>query len=506
MISSDLEAKILRFHHVEKWPIGTIARHLGTHHGTVQRVLVQSGVAEAIQARRPSRLEPYLGFLTQTLQEYPRLPASRLYEMVRQRGYHGGPDHFRHLVSLHRPRPAAEAYLRLRTLRGEQAQVDWANFGTLLCGAAQRPLVAFVMVLSWSRQIFLRFFLHARLENFLRGHQAAFTAWGGSARVLLYDNLKSAVLERRGDAVRLHPTLHAFAGHYRFEPRPVAVCRGNEKGRVERAIQYIRSSFFAARSWSDLDDLNAQAHQWCEGIAADRRCPGDTTLSVREAFAQERNALLALPPTDYPTDERQPVAVGKTPYARFDGNDYSVPHTRVRRTLVVEASPEQVRLLDGLEVVATHPRSYGHHEQIEDAAHLAHLVAHKRAAAKHRSLDRLQQAAPKSQELFQQLAARGDKLGSATTELLRLLDHYGAANLEQAIKEALAKDSPHPQSVRLILERQERALGAPPSLPVTLPDDPRVRDLIVRHHDLASYDVLSEEQRDTGDKDEEEDQ
>jgi len=170
MISSDLEAKILRFHHVENWPIGTIARQLGVHHDTVRRVLVQSGVAEAIQARRPSRLEPYLGFLTQTLQEYPRLPASRLYEMVRERGYHGGPDHFRHLVALHRPRPAAEAYLRLRTLPGEQAQVDWANFGTLRCGAAQRPLVAFVMVLSWSRQIFLRFFLNARLENFLRGH------------------------------------------------------------------------------------------------------------------------------------------------------------------------------------------------------------------------------------------------------------------------------------------------------------------------------------------------
>jgi transposase len=505
MISSEQEAKILRFYHAEKWPIATIARQLGVHHGTVRRVLVQSGVAEAAHARRPSRLEPYVSFLTQTLQEYPSLPASRLYEMVRQRGYRGGPDHFRHLVSLHRPRPAAEAYLRLRTLPGEQAQVDWAHFGSLRFGTAQRPLMAFVMVLSWSRQIFLRFFLNARLENFLRGHQAAFAAWGGSARVLLYDNLKSAVLERRGDAIRFHPTLLAFAGHHRFEPRPVAVCRGNEKGRVERAIQYVRSSFFAARSWSDLDDLNAQALQWCEGVAADRRCPGDTTLSVREAFAQERNTLLPLPPTDYPTDERQPVAVGKAPYARFDGNDYSVPHTRVRRTLVAVASPQQVRLLEGLEVVATHPRSYGHHEQIEDAAHLAELVRHKRAAANHRGLDRLQQAAPSSQQLHQRLAERGAKLGSATTELLRLLDHYGAVELEQAIKEALAKDSPHPHTVRLILEREERTRGALPSLPVALPDDPRVRDLVVRPHDLASYDTLSVE-CDANDKDEEDGQ
>ena len=108
--------------------------------------------------------------------------------------------------------------------------------------------MAFVMVLSHSRQIFLRFFPDARMENFLRGHVAAFTAWGGVPRVLLYDNLKSAVLERRGDAIRFHPTLLGFAGQYRYEPRPVAVARGNEKGRVERAIRYVRDAFFAART------------------------------------------------------------------------------------------------------------------------------------------------------------------------------------------------------------------------------------------------------------------
>jgi transposase len=505
MIAAEQEAKILRLHHAEKWPITTIARQLGVHHGTVRRVLAQSGVSEAARARRPSRLEPYLPFLEQTLQQYPTLAASRLYEMVRQRGYRGGPDHFRHLVSLHRPRPSAEAYLRLRTLPGEQAQVDWGHFGTLRLGAAQRPLMAFVMVLSWSRQIFLRFYLNARLENFLRGHQAAFAAWGGSARVLLYDNLKSAVLERRGDAIRFHPTLLAFAGHHRFEPRPVAVCRGNEKGRVERAIQYVRNSFFAARSWTDIDDLNAQALQWCEGIAADRRCPEDPTLCVREAFAQERNALLALPPNDYPTEERQPVAVGKTPYARFDGNDYSIPHTRVRRTLVVVASPQQVRLFDDQELVATHPRSYGQREQIEDPTHLAELVAQKRAAAQHRGMDRLHNAAPSSQQLHQRLAERGAKLGRATVELLRLLDHYGAQELEKAIQEALAKDSPHPHTVRLILERQEHQRGALPSLPLTLPDDPRIKDLVVKPHDLASYDSLSEPRK-APDQDQEEGQ
>ena len=119
---------------------------------------------------------------------------------------------------------------------------------TIQIGRAKRPLMAFVMVLSWSRQIFLRFYLNQRMESFLHGHVAAFDAWGALPRVLLYDNLKSAVLERRDDAIRFHPTLLALSAHYRFEPRPVAVARGNEKGRVERAIRYIRDNFFAGRA------------------------------------------------------------------------------------------------------------------------------------------------------------------------------------------------------------------------------------------------------------------
>ena len=171
------------------------------------------------------------------------------------------------------------------------------------------------MVLSHSRQIFLRFFPDARMENFLRGHVAAFTAWNGVPRVLLYD-LKSVVLDRRGDAIRFHPTLLGFAGHYRFEPCHVAVARGNEKGRVERAIRYVRDVFFAARSFQDLDDLNAQAEIWCNGPAAARRCPNEPDRTVREVFAEELARLLPLPDNPAPLLEHAAVTVGKTPYTR----------------------------------------------------------------------------------------------------------------------------------------------------------------------------------------------
>ena len=489
-ITKEQEAQILRFHHVEKWPVGTIARQLGLHHGTVDRVLSQAGLPKLERPHRPSQVDPFLPFILETLKQFPKLTASRLYAMVRERGYRGGPDHFRHLIAHYRPRPQPEAYLRLTTLPGEQGQVDWGHFGKMTFGRAKRTLMAFVMVLSFSRQICLRFYLDARMSNFLRGHEAAFEDWGALPRVLLYDNLKSAVLERRGQAIRFHPTLLDFAAHYRFEPRPVAVARGNEKGRVERAIRYVRDNFFAARTWADLDDLNAQAKTWCWGQAADRPCPEECSMSVRQAFEQERQQLLDLPDTPFPTDEREEVSVGKTPYVRFDCNDYSVPPTYTRRTLTVVATPKVVRVLDGGDLIARHPRSYDKGEQIENPEHIEQLVTDKRQARRHRGQDRLAKAAPKSSELLIQAAARGDNLGSITATLLQLLDRYGAVELEAAIGEALKSGVPHPNAVRVSLERRRERREKAPPLAITLPDDQRVRNLVVRPHDLDDYDNL----------------
>jgi transposase len=488
----DIEAQILRFYHAEKWTMGTIARQLHIHHSVVQRVLTQAGLPRVGLPPRPSKIDAYLPFIRQTLEAFPTLTASRLYVMAYGRGYRGSPDHFRHLIACHRPRPKAEAYLRLRTLPGEQAQIDWGHFGHLEIGRARRPLMAFVMVLSYSRQIFLRFFLDARMENFLRGHAAAFEAWQGVPRVLLYDNLKSAVLERRGDAIRFHPTLLGFAGHYRYEPRPVAVARGNEKGRVERAIRYVRDAFFAARTYADLDDLNAQADAWCKGPAADRRCPEDLKRSVRETFAEEAPRLLPLPDNPAPLLEHVAVSVGKTPYVRFDLNSYSVPHTHVRRVLTVLADAHEVRVVDGGTVLARHPRSYDRDAQIEQAGHVEALVQQKAAARQHRATDRLVHAVPASQTLLIRAAERGANLGTITAALMRLLAQTSAAEMQAAIHEALQRGVPHPNAVRQALARRREQRGEPPPVGVDLPAHLRARDTLVQPHALETYDQLKE--------------
>jgi hypothetical protein len=271
----------------------------------------------------------------------------------------------------------------------------------------------------------------------------------------------------------------------------VAVARGNEKGRVERAIRYIRDNFFSARTFADLDDLNAQADAWANGPADDRPCPQDKTLTVGQAFVQEQLRLLTLPTNPYPIEERVVVTVGKTPYVRFDLNDYSVPHTLVRKALTVLADTRAVRILDGSVVMASHVRSYDKDQQIETESHITDLVERKAQAHAQRGMGRLRQAVPASVELLTQAGARGENLGSITSALLRLVDRYGATEVQTAVLTALARKVPHPNAVRLALEAQREARQELAPVAVQLSEKVRLRDTVIHAHPLASYDQLS---------------
>ena len=491
VVPEDIEAAILRLHYVEKWRRNTIADQLGIHHSVVERVLLQNGVSIEQLRVRASMVDPYASFIKAVLKEYPSLNAQRLYHMVRERGYPGGPDHFRHLVVRYRPATSEEAYLRLSTLPGEQAQVDWASFGKIKIGDAERKLYGFIMVLSWSRHIFLKFYLNQSTANFQRGHIEAFAFFGGYlTRELFYDNLKSAVLERIGKAIHFNPEILALAAHYRYKPVPVEVRQPAQKGRVERAVRFARSSFWPARKWKDLDDLNRQAREWCLGEAAERRWVQDEKLTVKEAFEQEQSYLLKAPETPFIVYDRKEVRIGKTPYACFDLNLYSVDPACVKQTLTVFATLETVKICHGITEVASHKRCFDKGKVIEDSQHIEELKEKKRAASKHRSMDRLGLAAPSSRDLLVQAGDRGHNLGRLTQELEELLDLYGAAELEAAIKEALLSERVHASAVKQSLERRRSESGRKEPVRLHFEKNEKANSLTISPRSLEIYDSL----------------
>jgi hypothetical protein len=153
----------------------------------------------------------------------------------------------------------------------------------------------------------------------------------------------------------------------------------------------------------------------------------------------------------------------------------------------------RVRILERGVVLADHPRSYDRNAQVEEPAHIEALVEHKRQARHHRGINHLAKAAPASQDLLVGAAERGDNLGTITATLLRLLDRYGAAELQAAIRDALTGGVPHPNAVRLALERRREARNDAPPVAACLPQHVKHKDTPVQPHRLDTYDNLSGE-------------
>ena len=488
MIDVELRARIRRLFYVEHWKIGTIARELDLHPETVALAVETERFSNTKTLRR-SATDPYADFIREILARHPRLRATRIFQMIRDRGYGGSVVQLRRFVACLRP-VQREAFLSLRTFPAEQGQVDWAHLGEVAIGRARRRLSCFVITLSYSRALYLEFFFDQRLESFLRGHIHAFEDWQGLPRTLLYDNLRSAVLERRGDAIHFHPRLLERCAHCHFAARPCPVRAGNEKGRVERVIRYIRESFFAARPFTTLEAFNRQALEWRDREAQARRWPGGDHRTVAEAFAEEKPRLLPLPVHRFDSDLLVPVRAGKTIYVRFDLNDYSIPPAAVGQQLVVAASESTLRILDGDQEIARHRRSYDRRQQVLDPAHQEELLKDKRKALGSTRGSRLSHAVPESEALLDASFARGESAGRQTTQLLNLLDLYGAAELRTAIREALERNTPSASSVAFILNRRQRLSRRRPPTPVDLSRRPDLADLDVQPQDSEIYDEL----------------
>jgi transposase len=494
-------AEMRRLYYGEHWKIGTIAAQLQIHPDAIRRAVNRPMGPPALRPPRPRQIDPFLPWLQQTLATYPRLRATVLHRMLRERGYTGGVVQLRRLLRQLRPPAPSEAFVRLQCLPGEAGQVDWADFGCVQVGRAKRRLSAFVLTLSYSRALYAELFFDQSLSNFLAGHQHAFECFGGVPRQLLSDNLRSVVLERRGDHIRFHPRYLEWAGHYCFQPRPCHLRRGNEKGRVERSIRFLRESFWAAQGFTGLADCNARLQRWIGEVADARPWPDDPSLRVAEVFnTRERLQLLPLPAYRLDTSLRSSVRSAKTLWIRFDRNDYSIPPEAVGRDLSLLATAAEIRLFDGAEEIARHDRSYDQGQHVTDAAHTAALLKSKRTAFTTAVGSPLHCALPELERFLQAAFPRARSAAGLIPRLKRLLDLYGAAALNTAIAEALQRATPTLASVEYLLEKNRRAANRQIPLPVDLSDRPELEGLHVTTHPLSAYDRLAQPEPEDSDE------
>ena len=490
-IPAELRNQIKRLFFADHLSINGIAENLGIHHETVRRAINHEAFKEKKEEVSKAYWVDYDEIIRKTLTQYPKLPCTRLRQILVDKG--ASPrsvDSLRRYVKGIRSQ-VREAFIKRSPLAGEEAQVDWAHFGSLECGGAKRKLYCFVMVLSWSRYTFAKFTFDLKTETFLNCHSEAFRYFGGVPRALLYDNLKSVVLEREGTAIRFNPMTLDFAGHYNFEPRACSPYRGNEKGRVERKIRYLRENFFAARPLADIDTLNAELSKWLEEVGNTGPWPENKDSRVQDKFLEEHKKLLSLPEFHPILEISKTVRAGKYAHIAYDLNTYSIPPDYTQRTLLVRASHSRVRVYADAQIIAEHPRAWGKGEEVFCPRHRGELIAKKRLGATQAQRNELIAQVPELEEIFHKLADRGEPLTRSVHRLGQLEASYGLEAFKQAIEQALDRGSCSPESIALILRDQSK--GEEPSLPKILPCHPinsAARSLQVKSHPLHSYDNL----------------
>jgi transposase len=369
MINVEQWAEIRRLHRVEGMSIRDISRRLGKARETVAGALRAKEPPVYRRALRPSKLDPFKGRIAELLAEYPRLSAVRVCEILSNEGYLGGMTILRDYVHQVRPRPI-QAFQRTVYPPGEIGQVDWARMPETILDAygKQRPVYAFVMVLGYSRMLTVVFSLRTRLVDFLRCHAEALAFFGGTPRTIVYDNLKSVVLSRRGAEVTFNPAFLPFADRYEFRPLPTWPGEPHEKGLVERPIHYIKNNFWAGRKFAGMEDLQEQGNTWRDKTCNVRVHDGLDERPI-DRFELERTHLLALPEEPYQTEEILFAKASHWGYMRVDGNDYSIPLILAGRRLAAKLDATWVRIYDQGRLATQHARCFGHHQVITVPEH-----------------------------------------------------------------------------------------------------------------------------------------
>jgi transposase len=487
-MESEKWAEIRRLKNVENLSIRAIALRMGVNRRTVRRALRSASTPTRVTVTRATKLDRYMEYLKRRLEEYPELAGAKLLIEIKQMGYSGGYTQLKEYLSTLRPK-AEETYLRLETLPGEQGQVDWANCGAIRVGTGTRKLSCFVMVLSYSRMLYLEFTLSQCLEDFLAAHVRAFRYFGGVPRKLLYDNLKTVVLSHVGREIRFNPKFMDFAGYYLFEPVACRPGKGNEKGKVENGIKYVRSSFLAGRGEEIWPEVNRDAARWRDETA-NVRIHGTTGERPVERFERERALLKPLSLSDYDTAIIRPVKATSQAFVIFDSNGYSVPWKLSMKTLTLKATSHEVRVYSGMECVAEHHRSYEKRQYIEKAEHRHGLIAARKAAYTAKLNDEFEGLGGPAQEYMKGLIHAEINLADHLKKIMEMVGLYGKTEVLGALEHALSFRAFGAPYIKNIILQRRASRGLDECRPIQLANKPKWTDLTVEEQDLSLYDDL----------------
>jgi transposase len=344
--------------HRQGLTVSAIARELGVDRKTVRRYIARGLEPPIYGPRKPRQrlLDPFVAYLRERVTAYPGLTARRLWRELRDRGYTGGYTAVTDVLRDLRPSPLPGFEVRFETPPGDQAQVDFAQFQVTFADEPSeiRIVWLFSFVLGFSRLIWARFALHQDMQTVLRCHMAAFEAIGGVPSEILYDRMKTAVVGETTGSIVYNRALIDFARHYGFQPKACRPYRAKTKGKVERPFRYIREDFFLARSFRNLDDLNAQLRHWIDTVA-NPRVHATTQRVVNEAFAEEKSHLKVLPLAPFRSVLKLERRVSHEGMVSVGGNLYSVPDATRKRTVEVHTLANEVQIFEDGALIATHP-------------------------------------------------------------------------------------------------------------------------------------------------------
>jgi transposase len=400
--------------HRQGLSVSAIARQTGIDRKTVRKYIERGLEAPAYGPRKPRAavIDPFATYLRERVKAYPGLTGSRLFREIKERGYTGGYTAVTDFLRDVRP-PAIQGFeVRFETPPGEQAQVDFAQFHVVFTDEPTTPRIIwlFSMVLGHSRLIWARFVMHQNLPAVLRCHVATFEAIGGVPREILYDRMKTAVIgEGQTEGIVYNRALVDLARHYGFHPKACRPYRAKTKGKVERPFRYIREDFFLARSFRNLDDLNAQLRHWLDTVA-NPRVHATTLRVVNEAFAEERPHLRPLPLAPFRAVLKLERRISREGMVSVGGNSYSVPDATRSRLVEVHSLANELRIFENGTLVAVHPVLEGRQQRRVHPDHRKGMTTSQRSWSKGDSAVTLQGAGDK---VMQRSLAFYDAVGKA---------------------------------------------------------------------------------------------